>query len=141
MGAQRNFHPLRLKSEGRAQMARKKGKPISFDGMVKFFMQYHNIPTKKDIDRLSEQMNRIEQMLKALSTVSSLQAPSRAKSKKSRSTASDIVLDIIKQDNQGVGIEQIQAKSGFETKKLRNIVYHLNKTGKIRRKNRGVYVA
>ncbi len=33
-------------------MARKKGKSISFDAMVKFFMQYYNIPTRKDIDKL-----------------------------------------------------------------------------------------
>lgn len=122
-------------------MARKKGKPISFDGMVKFFMQYHNIPTKKDIEKLTDQMNRIEQMIKALSNSPKLRTLSSTKTKKSNPTASDLVLDIIKQDNQGVGIEQIQAKTGFEKKKLRNIIYHLNKTGKIRRKNRGIYVA
>ena len=123
-------------------MARKKkNKPISFDGMVKFFMQYHNIPTKKDIEKLTEQMNRIEQMIKALSNSPSLRSTPARKARQARPTATDLVLDIIRQNNQGVGIEQIQAKTGFEKKKLRNIIYHLNKTGKIRRKNRGIYVA
>ena len=37
-------------------MSRKKKKPISFDAMVKFFMQSYHIPTKKDIDRLSRRL-------------------------------------------------------------------------------------
>ena len=37
-------------------MTRKKGKPISFDAMVKFFMQNYKIPTKTDIDRLEKRI-------------------------------------------------------------------------------------
>ena len=45
-------------------MARKKGKSISFDAMIKFFMQYYNIPTKKDIEKLIERMDRLEKVIK-----------------------------------------------------------------------------
>ena len=119
-------------------MPRKKGKqPISFDGMVKFFMHYYNIPTKKDIERLSDQIRRLEQVIKTI-TPSPAAKPS-AKQRKNVSTAADQVFDIIKKESQGVGIEQIQDKTGFDKKKLRNIIYQLNKTGKIKRKNRGIY--
>jgi hypothetical protein len=34
-------------------MTKRKGKPVSFDAMVKFFMHNYNIPTKRDIDQLN----------------------------------------------------------------------------------------
>ena len=53
----------------------------------------------------------------------------------------DIVLDTIKNSNQGLGFVEIQAKTGFDEKKIRNIIFRLNKTGKIKRKQRGIYIA
>ena len=50
--------------EKEGHMARRKGKSISFDAMVKFFMQYYNIPTKKDIEKLIERMDRLEKVIK-----------------------------------------------------------------------------
>ena len=46
-------------------MARRKGKSISFDAMIKFFMQYYNIPTRKDIDKLMAKMDRLEALIKS----------------------------------------------------------------------------
>ena len=124
-------------------MTRKKGKPVSFDALVKFFIQQHNIPTKKDIEKLIDQLNRIEQMLKSLSVspgVRSTSGYSPLKGKRNISTASDKVLEVIKKSDQGVGVTEIGEKTGFDEKKLRNILYRLNKTGKIRRKSRGIYI-
>ena len=45
-------------------MSRKKGKVVSFDAMVKFFMQHYNIPTKKDVDRLMAKLDRLENLMK-----------------------------------------------------------------------------
>jgi len=45
-------------------MARKKGKSVSFDAMVKFFMQYYNIPTRKDIDKLTIKIDNLEKLIK-----------------------------------------------------------------------------
>jgi len=33
----------------------------------------------------------------------------------------------------------IQSQTGFEEKKIRNILYRLHRNGKIKRKSRGVY--
>ena len=44
-------------------MAMKKRKQVSFDAMVKFFMQYYNIPTKKDIEKLMNKMDRLEKLI------------------------------------------------------------------------------
>jgi hypothetical protein len=120
-------------------MPRKKGKAISFDAMVKFFMQNYNIPTKKDVDLLLARMDRLENLIK--STISSNPPKSFSTRRKNTLTAVDVVLDTIKRSNQGVNFAQIQAKTGFEEKKIRNIIFRLNKTGKIKRKSRGVYIA
>jgi predicted transcriptional regulator of viral defense system len=57
-------------------------------------------------------------------------------------TASDTVLEIIKENGEnGVNFAEILDKTRFDEKKIRNIVFRLNKLGKIRRKNRGLYVA
>ena len=125
-------------------MTRKKSKQVSFDALVKFFIQQHHIPTKKDIDKLTDQLNRIEQMLKSLSASPGIRGGSNhlsAKGKKSTSAASDKVLAIIKKSDKGVGVFEIGEETGFDEKKLRNIIYRLYKTGKIRRKSRGLYVA
>jgi predicted transcriptional regulator len=125
-------------------MTRKKNKPVSFDALVKFFIQQHHIPTKKDIEKLSDKLDRIEQMLKSLSSTSGLRhvpGGPGGRSKKRLSEAADTVLGVIKKSDKGVGLTEIGQKTGFDEKKLRNIIYRLNKAGKIRRKSRGVYVA
>ncbi|MFO7964602.1 MAG: hypothetical protein R6U50_11820 [Desulfobacterales bacterium] len=125
-------------------MTRKKSKPVSYDAMVKFFMQYHNIPTKKDIEKLQDQLDRIEQMIKGLFGTGALQKGLDGRSSRGRKTgssAADMVLKAVQSAENGIGIPGIQKKTGFDEKKLRNIIYRLNKTGKIRRKSRGIYTA
>jgi hypothetical protein len=122
-------------------MPRKKGKPISFDAMVKFFMQTYNIPTKKDVDRLIARLDRIEKMLRASGTVGPYPLKSGISRRKTTLTAIDIVYDVIKRSRKGLGFADIQAKTGFGDKKIRNIIFRLNKIGKIKRKSRGTYIA
>jgi len=121
-------------------MTRRKGKSISFDAMVKFFMQYYNIPTKKDIEKLIERMDRLEKVIKE----SELYGKRRhipTSASRSSETSSDMTLDVIKRFKNGVGFSEIQDKTGFGEKKLRNIIYRLHKTKKITRKSRGIYIA
>jgi uncharacterized Zn finger protein/predicted transcriptional regulator of viral defense system len=53
----------------------------------------------------------------------------------------DAVLKIIGKSKMGISVSGIVKESGFAEKKIRNILYRLNKLGKIKRKQRGVYVA
>ncbi len=127
-------------------MIKKKGKAISFDAMVKFFMLNYNIPTKSDIDKLMAKMEHIEKLIKASAVSGKTKRISGTKTGKtsqsdSHPTASDMVLEIIKMFQDGAGFAEIQAGTGFGDKKLRNIIFRLNKTGRIKRKRRGVYIA
>jgi hypothetical protein len=129
-------------------MVRKKGKSVSFDAMVKFFMQYYNIPTKKDIKKLVERMDRLEKVIKEselygkgrrISTLKSSKKTTSAS--RSAETSSNMVLEVIKRFKKGVGFSEIQERTGFGEKKLRNIIYRLHKMKKIIRKSRGIYIA
>jgi hypothetical protein len=122
-------------------MPRKKGKPISFDAMVKFFMQNYNIPTKNDVDRLMAKLDRLENLLRASMAAGHFSPETRAVPRKATFTAIDIVFEVIKKSRKGIDFAEIQTKTGFEEKKIRNIIFRLNKIGKIRRKSRGVYIA
>lgn len=121
-------------------MQKRKGKPVSFDAMVKFFMQNYNIPTKKDVDRLMAKLDRLENLLQASIASGGYSLKGQAGTRKTAVTAVDMVFDVIKRSRKGVGFAEIQAKTGFGDKKIRNIIFRLNKTGKIKRKSRGIYV-
>jgi hypothetical protein len=122
-------------------MSRKRGKGISFDAMVKFFMQNYNIPTKKDVDRIMTKLDRLENLIMAGMASGGYPVTGKMGRRKTAVTAVDMVFETIKRSPNGLGFADIQAKTGFGEKKIRNIIYRLNKTGKIKRKSRGIYVA
>jgi len=51
-----------------------------------------------------------------------------------------MVLDVIRGSNTGLGFSEVKEKTGFDEKKLRNIIFRLNATNRIVRKSRGLYV-
>ena len=127
---------------------RHKGKSVSFDAMVKFFMHTYDIPTKKDVDKLMNKLDQIEKLLK--STGGPAKRGRHASIKNNRgpkvkgrsgSTAVNKVFEVIKGLKQGAGLPDIKEKTGFDEKKVRNIIFRLNKNGVIQRQSRGVYVA
>ncbi|MDJ0781771.1 MAG: hypothetical protein QNJ22_07350 [Desulfosarcinaceae bacterium] len=126
-------------------MPKKKGKSPSFDAMVKFFMQSYDIPTKKDIERLIIRMDRMENLLRSISTGGRRRTAGRSGSRggdgKPPVTAANTVLDVIRLYPDGIGLVDIQEKTGYGDKKLRNVIYRLNRMGKIRRVSRGIYTA
>ena len=68
-------------------------------------------------------------------------APKKAVRKKAKPfTAADTVLAIIKRYKKGVGNETLMEKTGYNQKKIANLVFKLRKQGKIKSVDRGVYV-
>ncbi|MDL2124016.1 MAG: hypothetical protein LWX51_13280 [Deltaproteobacteria bacterium] len=127
-------------------MPKKGGKSINFDVMVKFFMRHYDIPTKKDLAYLMTKIDRLETLIKSKSAPGKSKRSAKAAPKSkgfgptSSLTASDMVMGIIKKSKQGADFAGIQAETGFGEKKLRNIIFRLNQTKKIKRKTRGVYI-
>jgi hypothetical protein len=120
-------------------MPKRKGKPVSFDAMVKFFMHNYNIPTKRDIDGLNDRLDRLERLIR---TMHPRTRRSNAKSNVGAPvSATETVLELIKRSKNGIGIADVRTQTGFDDKKLRNIFFRLNKTEKIMRVSRGRYKA
>jgi predicted transcriptional regulator of viral defense system len=61
------------------------------------------------------------------------------KKRATKTTATDKILEIVKTSKNGVDIAIIKKKTGFDDKKVRNIVFRAYKEGKIKRTGRGVY--
>jgi hypothetical protein len=57
-----------------------------------------------------------------------------------QNTATDQILKIIKRSKKGVDVPTLKKKTGFNDKKVRNIVFRASKEGRIKKSGRGVYV-
>ena len=55
-------------------------------------------------------------------------------------TATDQILRIIKRTKKGVDVPTLKKKTGFDDKKVRNIVFRASKEGRIKKSGRGIYV-
>ena len=55
-------------------------------------------------------------------------------------TATDQVLKLINASKKGLDIVTIKNETGFDDKKVRNIIFRANKEGKIQRADRGLYI-
>jgi len=127
-------------------MVKGKHKTVTFDAMVKFFMQQYNIPTKKDIEKLYTRLDRLEKLIrttqgKTARRVSGKTGTAKTKRGKDSLTASDVVYGAIKRSKKGLKISDIKLKTEFEDKKLRNILFRLHDLGRIKRISRGVYTS
>ena len=127
-------------------MIKKKSKAVSFDAMVKFFIQYYDLPTKTDIDKLADRLDRLEMLVREMAAGGGIGGQltggaRKRKSGKPRSamTAADTVYAALKTFKTGADLADIQAKTGFGEKKLRNLIFRLHKQGRIQRQSRGVY--
>ncbi|MBW2107389.1 MAG: hypothetical protein JRI36_01810 [Deltaproteobacteria bacterium] len=64
-----------------------------------------------------------------------------AAKKKTVVTATDQVLNIVKRSKKGIAVPALMKKTGFNEKKVRNIISRAFKQQKIKRLGRGLYVA
>jgi hypothetical protein len=55
-------------------------------------------------------------------------------------TATDQILKIIKRSKKGVDVPTLKKNTGFDDKKVRNIVFRAAKEGRIKKSGRGFYV-
>jgi septal ring factor EnvC (AmiA/AmiB activator) len=117
---------------------------------------------KKDLQAVSKELKALarktEQLAKKVDRPEKAQAPKKRKVKaKARKraparkatarkkspglTATDRVLRIIKRSRKGVDAPTLIKETGFEDKKIRNILFRASKQKKLKRAGRGIYVA
>ena len=128
-------------------MVKGKRKTVTFDAMVKFFMQHYDIPTKKDVEKIHARLDKIEKLIRSGQPNSRRTASGKAGAKSASKsgprtpTASDRVYAIIKRSKKGLNIADIKRKTDYDDKKLRNIIFRLHSLKRIKRVSRGIYTA
>ena len=60
--------------------------------------------------------------------------------KAAKTTATEQILKIIRRSRKGIDVPTLKTKTGFEDKKVRNIIFRASKEGKIKKVGRGIYV-
>ena len=75
---------------------------------------------------------------KAVKAKPSVKEPEKMVAKKLTDT--DQVLELINASKKGLDIVTIKNETGFDDKKVRNIIFRANKEGKIQRADRGIYI-
>ena len=111
---------------------------------------------KKDLQAVSKELNTLSKKIeKMIVAVDKLEKPKAAPvkpakkvavkkpaSKKSAGevTAADTVLGVIKRSKKGIETAALMEKTGYNQKKVANIVFKLRKQRKIKNEGKGVYV-
>ena len=108
----------------------------NWENFIKMLLHRLDIPTKEDIANIHQRLDKLEQLIYQNHPSIKQKSKSRPPKKKS---ASSIVLSIIDNHPEGTNFKTIKAGTGFDDKKLRNIIFRLDKIKKIQRVNRGIY--
>ncbi len=102
---------------------------------------------KLKVDNLIAAVEKIETKptkapkAKAVKAKPAKMAPKAPATKKAvQITATDQVLKIINRSKEGVNTSTLMKKTGFDQKKVRNILNRTFKQGKIKRADKGIYV-
>ena len=116
-------------------MVEKPEQGTNWESFIKMLLSRLDIPTKEDIAFLNTRLDRLEQLFYE-------RKPGKSPSVRpvqGRKNASSIVLEVIGNHPKGADFKIIQAATGFNEKKLRNIIFRLDKIKKIKRVKRGSY--
>lgn len=108
---------------------------------------------KKNLLAVSKELialsKKTENLVKTLEKTAKPKVAKKAKAKPVKKTVSkktvkktafDTVLGIISKSRKGVTVSQIEKKTGYNAKKIANIVYKGKKKGQIKSINKGVYI-
>jgi predicted nucleic acid-binding Zn-ribbon protein len=101
--------------------------------LEKLLKAYEPMPKAKKVTK--------KKAVKKAKTVKKAPAKKAVASKKApQATATDKILKIIKRSKKGVDVLTLKKKTGFDDKKVRNIIFRASKEGKIKKSGRGIYV-
>jgi transcriptional regulator NrdR family protein len=64
-----------------------------------------------------------------------------SRSRRKKPSAVDTVLTIAKRHKKGIHVSKLIGKTGYDDKKVRNILHRAKKRGKIKRIGKGIYIA
>ncbi|MBU1341631.1 MAG: phasin family protein [Proteobacteria bacterium] len=108
----------------------------NWESFIKMLLNRLDIPTREDLSFLHGRLDKLEQLLYQKKPAAKKERPRPTARRKS---ASSVVLDVIANHPKGTNFKTIQTATGFDDKKLRNIIFRLDKIKRIKRVKRGIY--
>lgn len=93
----------------------------------------------KKVEQIQKQIEKAGKS-KAAKPKTIKKTPAKKTAAKKPVTAIDTVLAIIKRSKKGVNTASIMKKTGYDKKKVANIIFKLKTQGKIKSATKGVYV-
>ncbi len=112
------------------------GHGVHFEGLLKSFLGRLDIPSGAQVRELHNRLDKLEGLFYQQQTETrNFKKRSKVKAK----SASAVVLDFVEQYPDGVSFKKIKENTKFDDKKLRNIIYRLDKIEKIEKVKRGIY--
>ena len=95
-----------------------------------------------DLKKIAGQVERLAGKLEAQSKAAPAKktVAKKVSKKPAQPTAADTVYKVIARLKKGASMAAIKQKTGFDNKKIHNLVYKLKKQGKIKSEIMGVYV-
>jgi hypothetical protein len=126
---------------------------INLENFIKAIMASLDIPTKSDINVLQNRIDELEELIaenrkEQGKTKQTKQDKRKArptkktgtkKAKKRGKTSISVILEEINKYPEGVDYKTIRNATGYEERKLRNIIFRLSKLNKIKKLARGKY--
>ena len=106
--------------------------------LEKLLKAYEPMPKAKTVKK-----KKAVKRTKAVKKTPAKKAPAKkaaARKRTTQVTATDKILKIIKRSKKGVDVPTLKKKTGFDDKKVRNIVFRASKEGKIKKSGRGIYI-
>jgi predicted Rossmann fold nucleotide-binding protein DprA/Smf involved in DNA uptake len=107
---------------------------------VKQDLQALNRDIKALERKVAKMISAVEKSEKSTTTKKAPAKKTPVTRKTAQPTATDQVLNIIKRSKKGVNAATLMTKTGFDLKKVRNILQRTYKQGKIKRLEKGIYV-
>ena len=103
---------------------------------------------EKDLKAITRDLKKLTQItattLRQLENLGKVQAAKKSKTKAgkkgTKGTATNTVLSIVRRYKKGVDTATLKNRTGFDEKKIWNIINALKKQGKIKSGGRGIYV-
>ena len=92
----------------------------------------------KKVEKLTETVRRLEKTRP--SAKPQAKTKQRASTTRGKKTATDQVIGIIQRAENGIDVPTLAKKTGFDEKKIRNIVFRAFKRGMIKKSGRGIYI-
>jgi len=109
------------------------------ESFVSAFLNKLELATKTDVSCLMERIDHLEKLIASVAEKTSKSVQKISKNKISNQSISDQVLEILKNSKIAMSYAQLKETSGLDEKPLRNVIYRLNKLGKIETVKRGQY--